>query len=106
VICRTVTRIAPPLPVESGIGSMRNADHPTRSKSPELDEWIIRRIVAGYHPKAIVAACDGAISERTAYRWRKLIRGLTVVEVDGYRATFVLRRGQPPSRISVWERAA
>ena len=69
---------------------------------PELDAWIVRRILAGAHPKAIAAASGGAISLRTAYRWRH-VTGIEEVRVGDHVATFVLRSGQAPTRITPWE---
>jgi hypothetical protein len=71
-------------------------------RSPYLDAWIVRRLLAGAHPRAIAAATAGAISERTAYRWKRDVRGIEEVRVGDHVATFVLRRDQPPTRVTPW----
>ena len=83
-------------------GRYARADTPNRTH-PEMDLWICRRILAGMRPSAIVAATDGAIHLRTAYRWRKVLKALRVVELDGHRATFAIRHDGPPTRITAWE---
>lgn len=70
---------------------------------PDLDEWVVRRVLAGMHPKALVAAAGGAVSLRTAYRWKHDIVGVEQVQVGEYRASYVLRRDAPPTRITAWE---
>lgn len=67
-----------------------------------LDAWLVRRLLSGVHPRAIAAASGGAMSLRTAYRWRREIRGLEEVRVGEHVATFVLRDGHPPTRIEPW----
>jgi hypothetical protein len=73
---------------------------------PHLDEWVARRLLAGMHPTAAVLASGSAMSARTAYRWRKELVALEVVELDGRQATFAIRRTQPPARISPWRPCA
>jgi hypothetical protein len=72
------------------------------SVSPDLDAWIVRRLLAGAHPKALVAATGGTVSLRTAYRWKREIRGITEVQVGEHAATFVVREGRPPIRVTDW----
>jgi len=69
---------------------------------PALDEWLCRRVLAGMAPKALAAASDGTISERTFYRWRRSLVRLESVEVGGYRTTYAIRRGYPPLRLGRW----
>lgn len=68
-----------------------------------LDAWLAGRIMAGWHPRAIVAACDGAMSERTAYRWRKRLTGTAIVRVGDHVALFAILRDAPPIRLGQWE---
>lgn len=70
----------------------------------QIEPWIARRVVAGMAPRALVAATGGAISLRTAYRWRASIVRLEDVDIDGWRATFAIRRNDPPTRLSKWRR--
>lgn len=88
---------------DAGFGRFRLADWPKRTH-PEIDAWICRRILAGIHPRAVVVALDGRITLRTAYRWKAALIGLEEVTIGGWRATFALRRGQGPTRITEWRR--
>jgi hypothetical protein len=72
----------------------------------QLDVWLAARLLAGMHPKAVAVASGGAITWRTAYRWRRALLGLREVELDGYTATFAIRRDFPPSRLTPWTKAA
>jgi hypothetical protein len=76
-----------------------------RPGNAALDEWVARRVAAGWRPKAIVAACDGAISLRTAYRWCKAVIRVEDVRLGGFVAPYAIRRGQPPIRLAPWKKA-
>ena len=76
------------------------------SNAPLVDEWLVRRLAAGWSAQALAAASDGRMSVRTAYRWRRDFDRLETVTVGSHRATFLVRRrGLPPVRISAWEPA-
>lgn len=83
------------------LGDYGRSDAQVRAH-PDLDVWLARRVLAGMHPKAIAAAAGGALSVRTAYRWRRDLRGITEVQVGEHVATFILRDGLPPTRITPW----
>lgn len=65
------------------------------------DAWAIDRLRAGWHPKAVAIAVG--ISVRTAYRWRKAA-GVETIGIGGWSATFIIRDGQHPVRVSDWQR--
>lgn len=79
-----------------------NLDRPGNAA---LDEWVARRVVAGWRPQAIVAACDGAISLRTAYRWCKAVIRVEDVRAGDHVAPFAIRRNAAPLRLAPWRRA-
>lgn len=85
--------------------SMQTRGYNARQAHPEFDLWLAQRLLAGWHPKAIVAASDNRINVRTAYRWARDLLRLEEVLVGGYVATFAIRRGSPPSRLTEWARA-
>jgi hypothetical protein len=88
------------------IGLAQFEDAQGRGTHPPLaDEWLARRVCAGWRPQAIVAAADGAISLRTAYRWCKEFTAVEEVRVGAYVATYVVRRTKPPVRVSPWRPA-
>jgi hypothetical protein len=64
------------------------------------DAWAIRRMLAGWKPEAVATAAG--VSVRTAKRWRAEITGLRELELEGFRATFAIRRGKPPLQLTVW----
>lgn len=68
----------------------------------KVDAYAARRIAAGWDVRAIATACG--VSVRTAYRWRKTVRTVEAVEVDGYLAHFLLYHGRPPRQITSWMR--
>ena len=76
----------------------------TVRQRPALDEWMSRRLFSGWTNQAVATACG--VSVRTVQRWRASLVSLEDVVVDGYVATFALRRGRPPARVSAWRRAA
>jgi len=86
---------------QTGVGRYQESGLTT----PKVDPWLVRRIAAGWRPDAIVAACDGRISRRTAYRWAAEFVRLETVTVGGHSAEFVIRRTLPPARISPWRPA-
>ena len=73
-------------------------------QTPFLDAGAAHRLLSGVHP-AIVAAETG-MSIRTAYRWRRGLRAVELVVIDGWAATFARFDGRPPVRITAWERSA
>lgn len=73
---------------------------------PAIDLWLAARILGGMAPKAVVVASGGAFTLRTAYRWRRALVALEVVEVGGFAATYAIRRGQEPARLTTWAKAA
>lgn len=81
--------------------AIRDYDAPAAHR-PAIDEWIAMRLLAGMHPKAVVVASGHVMALRTAYRWKRELVALEVVEPDGRQATFAIRRGVPPARISPW----
>lgn len=105
MIVRTVTKIpvkgrrVPP-------GAITDFDALTPLARPQVDVWVAHRLLAGMHPKALAVAVDGALSIRTIYRWKRALVALEVVELAGMQATFAIRRGQAPARITAWEKAA
>lgn len=100
---RVIPKQLPPPTGQTGIGHFRLADNATRIH-PHMDAWVCERLLAGWHPKAIVLAVGGAFSLRTAYRWKRSLTGLAVVEMGGFEATFAIRRDGPPSRLTSWSR--
>ncbi len=70
----------------------------------ELAIHAASRLLAGVSVK--VVAAEAGVSVRTAYRWRKGLRSLGLVTVDGWTATFARFAYRPPVRISAWERIA
>lgn len=82
-----------------GLGKVVLSD-PEHTRSPYRDSWIIRRVLAGWHPTAIQTAVG--VSRRTAQRWRAESDRLEQVTVGGYVATFLVRKSKPPVRISAW----
>jgi len=90
-----------------GIGTKAGGDRwELPGQAPSIDAWMARRILAGWTPKAIVAAAGDSISLRTVYRWKRDLLALEEVTVDGWTATFVRRRYKPPCRVSAWKRVA
>lgn len=82
-------------------GAIRDMDNePWGTTRAQLDTWTARRLIAGMSPKA--AAVAGGMSVRSAYRWKKALVELRIVELGGMEATFAIRRGGPPARISEW----
>lgn len=81
------------------IGRFYCADRP-RNTGPT--EWLARRILGGWRPKAIAVA--GGISERTAYRWRADIVEIVELRLGEYVAPFAIRRTKPPIRLADWRR--
>jgi hypothetical protein len=69
----------------------------------ELGRAAAEDLIAGRSPTLV--ARESGMSVRTAYRWRAQLVGIESVCVGGWVATFAIRRGKPPSRISAWERA-
>ncbi len=85
--------------------AIRDWDEMYGTHRAKVDEWVAGRLLAGMHPKAVAVASCGRLSERSAYRWKKALLGLEVVEIAGQQATFAIRRGYPPARISEWRAA-
>lgn len=74
------------------------------SNTATVDRWLLERITAGWTPEAIVAASGGRVSTRTVYRWRHDFIRCEEVSIGVYAATFAIRRGKPPIRVSPWRR--
>lgn len=69
-----------------------------------IEPYTARRVLAGWAPQAIATAAG--VSTRTAYRWRAEIVAIHELEVDGWVATFAIRRTRGPVRLDAWRRAA
>ena len=65
-------------------------------------EWAVRRILAGWTPRAVATAVG--CSERTIYRWAAELLSVEDVTVGGFTAPFALRRTLPPVRLGPWRR--
>ena len=68
--------------------------------TPGLEERAMRALVRGVKPKDVAEVYG--VNVRTAYRWRRDLVAVESVQVGGWVATFVTRRGRPPARISEW----
>ena len=77
-------------------------DHPARFGPRPSTAFAVRRLLAGWTPQAVVVACGGEFSVRTAYRWRKAILSIETVRVGAYEADFVIRRKGTPIRVTAW----
>jgi hypothetical protein len=87
----------------SGNGSVRRRFE-MDGAVPALGIEGARLLLAGVAPKDVAASTG--MSVRTAYRWRKDLRAIELVEVDGWTATFARFRYRAPVRISAWSRVA
>lgn len=76
-------------------------EHPS-AHGPALDAWALRKLLAGWSPRAVVAAVDGRITVRTAYRWRAAVLSVETLRVGAWEADYAIRRNAPPARISAW----
>lgn len=86
-----------------GNGSIRRRYEMDRTV-PAVSIQAAQRLLAGVAPK--IVAVETGMSVRTAYRWRRDLRAVELVVMDGWEAWFARFRYRHPVRISAWLRVA